>query len=241
MKVLITSGGTKVPIDSVRHIANMSSGNFGSKIATEILRNGHEVVFMRRKGSKSPMSVNIDLMEELYDMYKFSSWFNERMGMMSHYGEVVYETFDGYAEKLELLVREENFDVIILAAAVSDYGVKNYTDGKIRSNDSLSIQLKPLPKLISRVKSWSPKSKLVGFKLLVDSTQQQLIEASQKSIDENNCDMVVANDLRDIKNNQHKLLLVRQAKFGLSVDEYPSLDSDPNFLAKVVAKSIENL
>ena len=35
MKILITSGGTKVKIDQVRHIGNMSKGTFGSKIAEE--------------------------------------------------------------------------------------------------------------------------------------------------------------------------------------------------------------
>jgi phosphopantothenoylcysteine synthetase/decarboxylase len=37
MRVLITSGGTKVPIDGVRDITNMSHGNFGAKIAREFL------------------------------------------------------------------------------------------------------------------------------------------------------------------------------------------------------------
>ena len=41
MKVLITSGGTKVPIDTVRHIGNMSSGTFGAKIAFQLLELGH--------------------------------------------------------------------------------------------------------------------------------------------------------------------------------------------------------
>jgi len=35
MKILITSGGTDVPIDDVRKISNMSSGKYGAEIATE--------------------------------------------------------------------------------------------------------------------------------------------------------------------------------------------------------------
>jgi hypothetical protein len=59
-KILITSGGTKVPIDKIRDITNQSSGTFGSKIATEALKRNHDVTFMRAKGSKSPFSMEID-------------------------------------------------------------------------------------------------------------------------------------------------------------------------------------
>lgn len=37
MKILITSGGTRVPIDSVRHIANMSTGRYGAELADAFL------------------------------------------------------------------------------------------------------------------------------------------------------------------------------------------------------------
>ena len=37
MKILVTSGGTKIPIDRVRDITNMSTGTFGSKIAIELI------------------------------------------------------------------------------------------------------------------------------------------------------------------------------------------------------------
>ena len=52
MKVLITSGGTKVPIDTVRHIGNMSSGTFGAKIAFQLL----ELIFNNM--NKNPKSQN---------------------------------------------------------------------------------------------------------------------------------------------------------------------------------------
>jgi phosphopantothenate-cysteine ligase len=120
-------------------------------------------------------------------------------------------------------------DIIILAAAVSDYGIDNYVDGKIRSKDTMSINLKPLPKIISKIKEWSPNSKLVGFKLLVDSTDEELIDNAKKSIIVNHCDMVVANDLRDIKNNAHRLIIVKSN----DVKIYSSIE-DKNYLARVV-------
>ena len=123
--------------------------------------------------------------------------------------------------------------IILLAAAVSDYGVENYFDGKMRSNDLFNIKLKQLPKLINRVKEWAkPSAKLVGFKMLVDSKPRDLIAAAKRSVEENQAEMVIANDLEDIKANNHKISLVFKDK----VIDYKTDPTDPNYLAKMVVK-----
>lgn len=234
MKILITSGGTKIPIDRVRNITNMSTGTFGSKIATEFLKLNHKVVFMKAKGSKSPFAITIDLSKGINTQLWNEHYSINRL-FIDHgdnYMEYEYSTYEQYAEQLKFVIGVEQPDIILLAAAVSDYGVENYFDGKMRSNDLFNIKLMQLPKLINRVKEWSPNSKLIGFKLLVDSKPLDLIAAAKRSVDENGCDMVVANDLQDIKNNNHKLHLV----FKNNVIEYNSDMSDPNFLAKMVVK-----
>lgn len=238
MKVLITSGGTKIPIDSVRDITNMSTGTFGSKIAEECLNNNHSVHFIRAKDSKSPMRFTVDFnkqssLQDLYDKIP------ERMDWKSRYTESEYKTFEQYERCLQFGITGENPDVVVLAAAVSDYHVAKPMNGKFRSNDMLNIKLESLPKLINKVKGiWSPNVKLVGFKLLVGSIRNELIAAARKSIVENGCDMVVANDLEHIKSNKHKVLLVFPND---KVLEYDSDPNDPNFLAKVVVKHVELL
>jgi len=239
MKVLITSGGTKIPIDRVRDITNMSTGTFGSKIATEVLNLGHNVVFYRAKNSKSPMSVNVDIYKKNVGPTEYSEWLINVHKNMSRYMEYEYSTFDQYSEGLKFIIGVEQPDIIVLAAAVSDYGIENYFSGKMRSNDLFTIKLKQLPKLINRVKEWAPNAKLVGFKLLVDSKLHDLLAAAKRSVDENACDMVVANDLDDIKNNNHRVHLVFKNKtisYEASKDE-----TNPNYLANVVANSIVNL
>lgn len=235
MKVLITSGGTKVKIDRVRHIGNMSSGNFGSKIATEFLKLGHSVHFLRAKGSKSPMSTTIDLCDT-YTVGDFEKWLKQTSELASLYSEHRYETFDDYRTSIRKIIETEQPDLILLAAAVSDYGVKNYVNGKIRSSNSLTIELDPYPKVIKEVRVLAPNAKLVGFKLLVDSTEDELHEAARASIRDNGCDMVVANDLRDIKRGQHQITLV----FSTGISDTLTLvsqkdDDDPNMLARMVA------
>lgn len=240
MNILITSGGTKVAIDRVRHISNMSSGTFGSKIAMEALEAGNVVNFFKAENSKSPFMMRLDLMEQRYanalsEVLKLNSKY---VKYKHQYRESVYRNFDEYVCGLESLVKSTNPDVIILAAAVSDYGVDNYVDGKIRTKDSdMVIKLKPLPKVISKVKEWAPNAYLVGFKLLVDSTDEELVYYAEKSVKDNKCDMVVANDLRDIKNNAHKLLIVKPDNYVTEYKFNPSIN-DSNYLARMVVEEI---
>jgi len=205
-----------------------------------LLKLGHNTVFYRAKNSKSPMSLTVDLNKNGYEVGQFTAWYNERAKRMPQYMEYEYTTYDQYAEGLKFILGVEKPDVVVLAAAVSDYGVENFVDGKVRSNDMFSIKLKQVPKLIYRVKEWAPDVKLVGFKMLVNSKSNELFEAARKSMTENGCDMIVANDLAEIRDNNHRVhLLTKSGVFQhYTQNESPS---DPNYLAKILAEKIIQL
>lgn len=238
MKVLVTSGGTKVPIDMVRSITNMSRGTFGAKIARQLLiRGGRQIDMLTYLGAKEfrmPFSIHdpdihtrgVDVIcREVVYLAGLHEEHKDR------YAQCTYKTFDQYAMQLEKLVRDDKPDLVILAAAVSDYIVPNPVDGKVRSSDDLKIDLEPAEKLIGRVKEWHPDCKLVGFKLLVKSTRKELEAAAKESLQKNKCELVVANDLRDIKAGEHQLLIV-----GPNVIcQFKTDPNDPDFLARVVA------
>jgi phosphopantothenate-cysteine ligase len=193
MKILITSGGTKIPIDSVRSITNMSHGTFGSQIAESFLQNmpgGSILNFLFARGSKVPTSGENPL-EEKNSAILFRQ----------------YETFWDYDNALQEILDTEP-DIIILAAAVSDYAVVDPVEGKARSKEDMTIVLKPLPKLISGVREKCPNATICGFKLLVNSKESELLAAARNSIRTNNVDLVVANDLSTIKNEDHSLHIV---------------------------------
>jgi phosphopantothenate-cysteine ligase len=101
----------------------------------------------------------------------------------------------------------------------------------------MSIALTRATKLIGKVKQWNPKCKLVGFKLLVNSTDEELVDAARRSINKNRCDVVVANDLRDIKAGEHRLLIVTRN----GVEEYKTDHKNKNYLANIVAKEVIKL
>lgn len=214
MKILITSGGTKIPIDRVRSITNMSKGTFGSRIADaffdkglEAFRVGNEygnpiekITFFMAKGSKLPtlQSINDETYEDGYRPIEY----------------VEYSTFDDYKNGIEKLLTEETYDIIVVAAAVSDYGVANYYDGKYRSReDDMCIKLVKLPKILPIMRKLAPDAVICGFKLLVDSTDGELISAMERQVKETGVDLVIGNDLRDIKADEHRLLVMKKDEF----------------------------
>lgn len=210
MRIFITSGGTKVPIDPVRDITNMSRGTFGSKIAAAALNQGHDVFYLVSKDGRTPftMTVNWFLDDSKYVTENFLTQQEWCRSMKSRYQEARYRNYEDYAVALREGLVAYKPDIIILAAAVSDY-LTDASETKVRSGDALTIHLKPAEKLIGHVKEWCPSAFLVGFKLLVDESQENLLTAAVHSIQKNKCDMVVANDFVSLLAGNHEIMLVQ--------------------------------
>lgn len=187
MRILITSGGTKVPIDEVRHISNMSSGRYGSELAdafinqSDLLEKDVEILFFHAKGSKKPKSY--------MDVVEFKDYYD-------------------YAENAIRLCEECKPDIIISCAAVSDYiPVYGPVEGKISSDKSeMVIHLKKGPKIIKQLRDACPNAFIVGFKLVVNSDWECTCRAVDK-VFENGADVVVSNDLHDIKKGDNARVL----------------------------------
>lgn len=222
MKILITSGGTKVPIDRVRSITNMSRGTFGSRIADAFFHIGHKrdggneeqiekITFFMAKGSLQPT------LQAVYDE-TFESGYRP-------IEYVEYVTFDQYKEGIEELLKKETYDIIVVAAAVSDYGVANYYNGKYRSReDDMCIKLVKLPKILPIMRKLASNAIICGFKLLVDSTENELLDAMRRQISESDVDLVIGNDLQDIKNDDHQLLVI--SKYDANPRKYKKDNSN---------------
>lgn len=197
-------------LDSVRHISNMSHGTFGNHICHALLEAGHEVIYLHAKGSKSPHEYRLDLtkkqgMKAILNLARQIEFYD---GHKDKYIPVEYDDFNTYSGNLLSLLKYQKPDITILAAAVSDYAPVK-VDGKISSDlEKVTINLEQTPKLIRQVKTILPSTYLVGFKLLVNSTKEELHKAMEKQRDKAMVDMVVGNDLRDIKASNHTLTLL---------------------------------
>lgn len=202
MKILITSGGTTEKIDSVRGITNHSTGKLGKIIAETFLRKGHQVSLVTTENAVKPepndnlsiyqISNVATLMETLEPLVKSHDVIIHSMAV-SDYTPVYMTDFENLknTQDLESLLQERN------------------TESKISSNSDYQVLfLKKTPKLISLVKDWNPAIQLIGFKLLVNISKEELISVARASLRKNQAAYIVANDLSQIKGNQHKAYLV---------------------------------
>ena len=205
MKILITSGGTTESIDAVRGITNHASGALGKRIAERFLSQGHQVTLVTTQQALKPQKqANLDihiitdvasLMATLEPLVKTHDVFIHSMAV-SDYTPVYMTDFEAL-EKLDnprQLLAKTNSEKKISSAA--DYQV---------------LLLKKTPKVISYIKEWNPEIHLIGFKLLVDVSQDELFKIARQSLHKNQADFIVANDLKQISGNDHLAYLVDES------------------------------
>lgn len=209
-KIIITAGGTSEKIDNVRKITNSGTGKLGLAIANHLSPKDVMIYYVCSKNAVRPSNmVNVKVIE--------------------------IEGTKDLKQTIETLLTTEKIDYFIHSMAVSDYttdyvttieriksslqskddidealkNVQTITGSKISSSeDNLVIVLKPTPKIISIIKTLSPETYLVGFKLLDNVSKEHLIAVATKLRDKNHCDLVVANDLEDIRNGNHLAYII---------------------------------
>ena len=112
-KVLVTAGPTQSKIDPVRYLSNYSSGKMGYAIAREARDRGADVTLI-----EGPTQL-----KKIPRINTISVTTNEDM-------------------KKEIDKRYEQMDIVVMAAAVLDYKIKNFSHLKIKkNNESLCIDL----------------------------------------------------------------------------------------------------
>lgn len=224
MKVVITAGGTSEKIDNVRKITNSSTGKLGLCIANEFLKTVEdvEITYICSKETFCPNDDRVKI--------------KRIIGV------------DDLEREVRNVLENNDIDVFIHSMAVSDYKVDyvstleklrnneefTMTDNKISSSLSdLVIVLKPTKKIISIIKDISPNTYLVGFKLLDNVTKDKLIEVATNLMIKNKCNLVVANDLENIRNGKH---------IGYIIDEENNVivAEGKDDIAKKLVRRIEN-
>lgn len=231
MKLIITAGGTRERIDSVRSITNEATGRLGSLIVEEFVRrlNGkeHTIYYLCGMSAVVPKAEDADV-------------------------EIIrIEGTDQLQSKIKELLITQKIDAVIHSMAVSDYKVNSVTtlervvqamyhkfhDGQViatyeewqqavtdiikeqtvEAQQKISSDLKhPLlmlektPKVIGMIKETSPKTLLVGFKLLSNVSKEKLIDTAYQLLQRNRCDFVLANDTETIQEGKHVGYLINK-------------------------------
>ena len=137
LRVLVTAGGTREPLDSVRYIGNRSSGRMGFALASEAARRGARVTVVAANVSL-PRAAGIDYVD--------------------------VETAAQLRERT--LERFDQCDLLLMAAAVADFRPEDPHDGKIGKQGRIDLELRlvPTPDVLSELaERRRPGQTLVGF------------------------------------------------------------------------------
>jgi len=170
-KVLMTAGPTVEKIDPVRVMTNISTGKTGTLLASELVSAGAKVTLVYGPGTAEPPK-----------------------GARIIHVKTVSEMFSAVKKELR-----KKFDVVILAAAVSDFIPKN-SNSKIKSNRSTVIKLSRAPKIIDHIKKIH-KGILIGFKAEANVSKKELVSRARKKLKESDADLMIANDIGSGYNN----------------------------------------
>ncbi|MDE6757861.1 MAG: bifunctional phosphopantothenoylcysteine decarboxylase/phosphopantothenate--cysteine ligase CoaBC [Clostridia bacterium] len=161
-KVLVTAGATRENIDGVRFITNRSSGKMGIEIAKAVVKRGGSVVLVKGLTQIDAPSY----IDKVVDV------------------ETTCQMYDAVMENYC------DCDVIIKAAAPSDYRPKDKIQNKLKG-ETLSLELVKNPDIAKAVGQVKGDRKLVVF----CAETQNLIESAKDKLKSKNADVVVANDV----------------------------------------------
>ena len=135
MRLLVTAGGTREPIDAVRVIANRSSGRQGHAVAEEALSRGAEVVLVTAAEISVPGGAEVVRVETAQQMHD------------------------------AVMARWPSCDVAIMTAAVADFRPVDPSMNKLKKDAGApQIVLEPTPDILAAMgASKRPGQTLVGF------------------------------------------------------------------------------
>jgi phosphopantothenoylcysteine decarboxylase/phosphopantothenate--cysteine ligase len=168
LRVLVTAGGTRESIDSVRYVGNRSSGRMGVAIATEAAKRGADVTVVAA-------NVAIEAPEGVQWVPVVTA------------AELEHACRASFAD----------CDVLVMAAAVADFRPSTAVDDKIKKTgrDSLALELEPTTDVLSALAELRrPGQTLVGFAAEHggDPAEHGRLKLERKRVD-----AVVVNDISD--------------------------------------------
>jgi phosphopantothenoylcysteine decarboxylase / phosphopantothenate---cysteine ligase len=161
--VLVTAGPTQEPLDTVRFISNPSSGKMGYAIAQVARERGAEVILVSGPTSLTPP-----------------------LGVKLYHVRTATEMYDA------VLHEYEKVDVVIKAAAVSDYRPKQFIPYKVKKTEGVQlVELVRTPDILAELGQRKGKRVLVGFA----AETEDLLANARGKVGAKHLDMIVANDV----------------------------------------------
>ena len=166
LRVTVTAGPTLEPLDQVRYLGNRASGRMGYALAAVARRRGADVTLVSGPTSLvPPAGVKLVAVTTALEMHR------------------------------EVMARFETSDVVVKAAAVSDFRPEKAAPGKIKkASCGLEVKLTANPDILLELgerKGDSPRPLLVGFA----AEAGEDLEEGRRKMARKNCDLMVVNDI----------------------------------------------
>lgn len=165
-KILVSAGPTYERIDPVRFIGNFSSGKMGYAVAERASLLGAEVTLVSGPVSLTTSDAKIKVIHI----------------------ESADEMFEACTKN------HQDYDAIIMAAAVADFKPKDISNIKIKKKEQLTIELEKNKDILLYLGQNKPTNQtLIGFALENDQEQKH----AQQKLEKKNLDYIILNSLND--------------------------------------------
>ena len=225
MNVLITAGGTSEKIDDVRKISNTATGRLGSLLADCFLEDEQvEVTCLCSENAVLPKNPRATIVP-VSDVQSLQAAVEEQMRERAYDAVIHSMAVSDYTVKYSVpsewlaahlaksvpnrsLDGNPEFLTAQIHSALLAYG-GGCRSKKLSSDiENLFLCLEKTPKIIGLFKKLQPQTILVGFKLLVDVEENELLRAAEALMKRNGCDFVLANDQKNIDETRHEAILL---------------------------------
>lgn len=234
LNIAITAGGTSENIDGVRKLTNVSTGLLGWHCLEAVLdyfqtnnRSDFRIFYILTETAfRKELNENQQPFVEFISVSNADSVYiavdkltkTVSVDYFIHSMAISDFTFAYAASTCELAMEISNMQTRgelnevavreVLENPISQFNVNE----KIASNDNIVMGLKRTKKVIPVIKQNNPNTFLVGFKLLKDVSENELIDVANRLAEKNECDMVFANQLTQIAENDHGGMLIKNGE-----------------------------
>jgi phosphopantothenoylcysteine decarboxylase / phosphopantothenate---cysteine ligase len=135
LRVVVTAGGTREPIDPVRFIGNRSSGKQGHAVAEEAAARGAKVTLVTTTDRPTSAGIDVVRVETAAEMEQ------------------------------AVLSRADHADIVVMAAAVADFRPREIAPGKIKKAGGVpEVELEPTVDILAALGAQRrPGQTIVGF------------------------------------------------------------------------------
>jgi phosphopantothenoylcysteine decarboxylase/phosphopantothenate--cysteine ligase len=203
LRLIITAGGTREYLDPVRYISNASSGRMGYALARAAIKAGHKVILITAPTALTP--------PRGADVVGVVSAADMAAAVKKHFGRC---------------------DVLIMAAAVSDYTPVEKAKVKTKKEKGLlTLKLEPTEDILAWAGRHRKKQYVVGFAL----EDRDLKTNAEKKLYSKNADMIIANTPAAI-GGENSCVFLKTPQTG-----WLKLQGKKDRLAKLILKRISNV